>query len=124
MSHPFAYVELHSTNPDIAGDFYKRLFDWRTTTSPSPVGPYTEIETGEGLPGGMLTAQGGSASRWVVYVKVDDVEAATKKAETLGARVLAPKTLVPEAGWFTLCADPTGATFGLWQPLPADQKTK
>ena len=66
----------------------------------------------------MLAAKGDAPSGWVVYMRVDDVEVATRRAAELGARVLATKELVPDTGWFSLCVDPTGATFGLWQPMP------
>jgi predicted enzyme related to lactoylglutathione lyase len=118
MSNPFAYVELHSQAPAQAGDFYRRLFDWKVKTSETPAGAYTEIDAGEGLPGGLLATKGTAPSAWVVYVRVPDVDEAAKRAAELGARVLSPKTLVPDTGHFVLCADPTGATFGLWQPFP------
>jgi hypothetical protein len=118
MSNPFAYAELHTTDRDRSIEFYRRLFDWKVKTSDSPVGPYTELEPGEGFPGGLMSAQDGGPSRWVVYMKVDDVKAATTRAAELGAKIYATAVLVPDAGWFSLCADPAGATFGLWEPLP------
>jgi len=47
---------------------------------------------------------------------VDDVAAATKKAKSLGATIMKDVTEVPEAGWFSIIADPTGAHLGLWKP--------
>jgi predicted enzyme related to lactoylglutathione lyase len=118
MANPFAYAELHTQSPSQATDFYRKLFDWKVSTSDTPMGQYTMLEPGEGFPGGLLATKGGAPSAWVVYMKVDDVEAATKRAAELGAKVLASKELVPDSGWFSLCLDPTGATFGLWQPMP------
>jgi predicted enzyme related to lactoylglutathione lyase len=118
MANPFSYVELHTQNPDQALSFYRRLFDWKTNTSSTPGGDYTQLEPGEGFPGGLLATKNGAPSAWTVYMKVDDVDAHTKRAAELGAKVLIGKTEVPDAGWFTLCTDPTGATFGLWQPMP------
>lgn len=54
-------------------------------------------------------------SRWLAYVRVDDVAAATKKAKELGATVLQNRTEVPNFGWFSVISDPTGAVLGLWQ---------
>ena len=118
MANPFSYVELHTQNPDKATSFYRQLFDWKVKTSDTPMGPYTELDPGEGFPGGLLATRNGAPSAWVVYMRVDDVEAATKRAADLGAKVLASKQLVPDTGWFSLCTDPAGATFGLWQPMP------
>jgi predicted enzyme related to lactoylglutathione lyase len=117
MSNPFSYAELHTSDRARAVDFYKRLFDWKTKESETPMGPYVEIDAGEGFPGGLLAAQGSAPSRWVVYMRVDDVRAATRRAEELGAKILANAEKVPDAGTFSLCVDPTGATFGLWEPL-------
>ena len=118
MPHPFAYVELHSQDPRKATDFYKKLFDWKTSASETPGGTYTELEPGEGISGGLLSTRGTAPSAWVVYVKVDDVEVATRRAAELGAKVLTSKQHVPDTGWFSLCTDPAGAVFGLWQPMP------
>ena len=116
MSHPFAYCELHTADAGRAKDFYRRLFDWKMNDIKTPMGPYTELEPGEGFPGGLTGTQPGTPSHWVAYVRVDDVRAATAKARELGAQVLADSHEVPDAGWFSLLVDPAGARVGLWQP--------
>ena len=118
MSHPFAYAELHSTAPAATVDFYRHLFDWKTSTMETPMGPYTELETGEGMAGGAMKAMG-PTSHWVVYVRVDDVRAHVGRARELGATVLVDFAEVPGTGYFALLADPAGATFGLFQRLAA-----
>jgi predicted enzyme related to lactoylglutathione lyase len=115
MPNPFAYCELHTPDTAAAKSFYGRLFDWKLKDSPTPKGTYTEIEIGEGFPGG-LTGQSGAASQWLTYVRVADVDASMSRAQSLGGKVLAPKTEVPDAGWFAVLSDPTGVAFGLWQP--------
>jgi predicted enzyme related to lactoylglutathione lyase len=52
---------------------------------------------------------------WLAYVRVDDVKAATKSARDLGGRVLQDVTKVPNYGWLSVIADPTGTALGLWQ---------
>jgi predicted enzyme related to lactoylglutathione lyase len=44
------------------------------------------------------------------------VKAATKKAKSLGAKVLKEVSEVPGMGSFSVVTDPTGAMFGLWEP--------
>ena len=58
-------------------------------------------------------------SAWLAYVGVDDIEAATAKAKSLGAQVIREVTEVPGAGWMSIFIDPTGATLALWKPKPA-----
>jgi predicted enzyme related to lactoylglutathione lyase len=52
---------------------------------------------------------------WLPYVEVDDVAAATKKAKSLGAKVIKDETEIPNAGWFSIFEDPTGAVLALWK---------
>ena len=58
----------------------------------------------------------GAPSAWLAYALVDDVRAATAKAQSLGAKVMRDVTEVPNAGSFSIIIDPTGAALGLWQP--------
>lgn len=51
----------------------------------------------------------------LAYVEVDDIGAATRKAETLGAKTMKDSVEVPGMGWFSIITDPTGAMLGLWQ---------
>jgi predicted enzyme related to lactoylglutathione lyase len=51
-------------------------------------------------------------------VLVDDIEAATKKAKSLGATVMKEVTEVMGMGWLSIIVDPTGAALGLWKAKP------
>ncbi len=119
MGNPFVHIELHTDDLEKAKGFYSSLFDWKLEDVPMGAGPYTMIGVGDGTGGGMMRNPAPNApSHWLAYVNVDDIDAATDKARSLGANVLQPKTEVPNAGWFTVIADPTGAPLGLWQPKP------
>ncbi len=77
---------------------------------------YTMIGVGEGTGGGMMkNPVPGIPSHWMAYVLVGDVNASTKKAISLGAKVVKEVTEVPGMGWFSVITDPTGAALGLWQ---------
>ena len=81
---------------------------------------YTIINVGEGTGGGMMKSPMPDAlPQWVPYVLVEDVAASTEKAKSLGAKVLADVTEIPDIGWFSMLLDPTGAAFALWQPKMA-----
>ncbi len=116
MGNPFVYVELHSTDTKKARDFYGAMFDWEFEAMETPMGPYTFIKPGDGTPGGLAAHDGSKGpSHWLSYINVDDIDAATDKACSLGAELLQGKTQVPSMGWFTVLADPTGAKIALWQ---------
>ena len=116
MANPFVHMELSSTDINKAKDFYGKLFSWKMEDAPMPEGTYTLINVGEGTGGGMMKQMiPGAPSMWMAYVSVGDVEAATKKAKSLGANVMKDKTEVTDMGWFSIITDPTGAMLGLWQ---------
>jgi predicted enzyme related to lactoylglutathione lyase len=117
VANPFVHVELNSTDVNKAKTFYGKLFDWKLEDAPMPDGTYTMIGVGEGTGGGMMKQMiPGAPSSWLAYVGVDDIEAATKKAKSLGATIMKDVTEVPGFGWLSIIVDPTGAMLGLWKP--------
>jgi uncharacterized protein len=117
VANPFVHVELNSTDVNKAKAFYGKLFDWKLEEAPMPGGTYTMIGVGEGTGGGMMKQMiPGAPSSWLAYVGVDDIEASTKKAKSLGATVMKDVTEVPGFGWLSIIVDPTGAMLGLWKP--------
>jgi hypothetical protein len=55
----------------------------------------------------------------VNYISVEDVDQFSRKAESLGAKVVVPKMPVPGMGWFTQLTDTEGNIFAIWQHDPA-----
>ena len=121
MSNPFVHVELATTDYEQAKTFYSKLFNWKLQDMSMGDGmTYTMIEPGDGTGGGMMKQLSPSApSAWLAYVDVDDIKAATDKAKSLGATIKRDVTEIPGMGWFSVLADPTGATIGLWQAAKA-----
>ena len=114
MGNPFVHLELATSDVAKAKEFYGKLFDWKLEDVPEM--GYTMIGVGEGVGGGMMKNPVPNApSHWLAYVEVDDVAAATKKAQSLGATVCMDKTEIPEMGWFSVIQDPTGAAIAMWQ---------
>jgi predicted enzyme related to lactoylglutathione lyase len=119
MPNPFVYAELATTDVPRAREFYSKLFRWKLQATPMPVPggeEYTFIDVVEGTGGGMLRQKiPGASSAWLPYVLVGDIDAATKKARKLGAKICKDVTEVPDMGWLSIIVDPTGATLGLWE---------
>jgi predicted enzyme related to lactoylglutathione lyase len=116
MANPFVHVELNSTDVNKAKAFYGKLFDWKLEDVPMEDFTYTMIGVGEGTGGGMMKQLiPGASSAWLAYVAVDDIGAATKKAKSLGAKVMKDVTEVKDMGWLSIIVDPTGALLGLWK---------
>jgi predicted enzyme related to lactoylglutathione lyase len=116
MANPFVHVELNTGDVAKAKDFYGKLFDWKLEDSDMDGLTYTMVGVGEGTGGGMMKQMTpGAPPAWMPYVDVDDIQAATKKAKSLGANILRDVTPVADMGWLSILSDPTGATIGLWQ---------
>ena len=117
MANPFVHVELNTTDVGKAKTFYSKLFDWKLEDVPFGADTYTMIQVGEGTGGGMMKQMvPGAPSAWLAYVLVDDIEAATAKAKSLGATIMRDVMEVMDAGWLSIIIDPTGAYLGLWKP--------
>jgi predicted enzyme related to lactoylglutathione lyase len=66
-----------------------------------------------------MTAEWGDVPpHWMVYISVEDCDAAAKKVAELGGQVCVPPTDLPEVGRFAVINDPTGATFSIIKALP------
>jgi predicted enzyme related to lactoylglutathione lyase len=117
MANPFVHVELNSTDPAQAKEFYGKLFTWKLEDMEmGPAGTYTMVQPGEGTGGGIMKQlMPGAPSFWLAYAQVEDVKESTAKAKSLGAQVMKDVTEVPGMGWFSIIVDPTGAHLGLWQ---------
>ena len=115
----FIWHELMTTDTDGAQSFYHEVAG--LTTSP---GPYLMLLDGDqpigGLvgpgPDGPIWPSGGPQPHWIPYIAVDDTDAAARKAEELGGKVLVPPTDIPEFGRVAVLRDPQGAGFGVFRP--------
>jgi predicted enzyme related to lactoylglutathione lyase len=117
MANAFVHVELSTSDLGKAKDFYGKLFEWTLEDVPMGDDTYTLIKPKAGTGGGMMkNPMPGTPSFWLAYVEVADIHEATKKAKSLGAKVMRDVTEVPGAGWLSIITDPTGATLGLWKP--------
>lgn len=119
MKNSFCHIELFSNAPDKAKEFYGSLFDWELKDT--PIGPeetYTMIDTGEKPGGGIFTANMPEIpTHWLTYINVEDIEASTKKAQDLGAKLVKEISEIHGMGQFSVIQDPQGAVFALWQPV-------
>jgi predicted enzyme related to lactoylglutathione lyase len=116
VPNPFVHLELNSTDVPKSKAFYGKLFEW--TLEDTKIGDlaYTMIKVGKGTGGGMMQQLiPGAGSAWLPYVDVQDIKASTKKAQSLGAKVMKDVSEVADMGWLSIIVDPTGAMLGLWQ---------
>ena len=108
----FSWAELATTDQKGGVAFYKSLFDWGVKEI--PIGP-TEVYSMFTLRGQEVGAAAtlqdderklGIPSHWNMYMTVANVDESTKKAESLGGKILAPPFDVMDAGPYGV-QDPT-----------------
>ncbi len=111
------HVEIPAANVKDAGTFYQELFGWKLTHDEGM--NYTMWEAGNGDSYGGLppVSDTNPAGQVLVYIASDDIEADLKKVETLGGKVIYPKSEIPQTGWFALFQDPTGNVLGLYTTM-------
>jgi uncharacterized protein len=116
MANPFVHLELNTPDLAKAKAFYGALFGWQFLDNDmGPMGIYSTFKPDTG-PGGGMTSMPGGNHGWLSYVGVDDINAATEKARSLGATIHMGSIEIPNIGWMTILADPTGCTIALFQP--------
>lgn len=118
----FSWPELSTTDQKGGVAFYKTLFGW--DVNDQPMGPddvYSMFQkrgkpVGAGYTMRPEERSMGIPPHWNSYVTVTNVDESARKAESLGAKVLAPPFDVMDAGRMAVLQDPTGAVFQIWQP--------
>lgn len=115
MPGKFVWFDLCAKDTAAAGRFYAELPEWPIAAA-EDAGPYRSwVMDGDQPWAGVLQADGETAGQWVPYVQVDDLDAATEKATSLGATIVQDKSEGP-AGTAVTIADPGGALVVLWVP--------
>jgi predicted enzyme related to lactoylglutathione lyase len=112
VESPFVWFDLRTKDPAQSRSFYEELFGW--DVADVPVGDARVPMVGGEQPWASIVAEGGDHLGWFPYVQVDDLEAATKKAEELGATALQAPADGP-AGTYTPVREPGGGVFALFQ---------
>ncbi len=113
--HTVCWNELATRDAAAAGAFYGELFGWRGQEMPMEGTSYTMFMNGEAQAAGMLQMTeewGDIPSHWMMYVAVEDCDAAAARVTELGGQVCVPPTDIP-VGRFAVVNDPQGGTFSI-----------
>jgi hypothetical protein len=107
------WMELMVDDPAPLLPFYTELFGWEFS-EPMPIngGEYISFKVNDSGVGGIMKRPPNVPPMlplWMNYFAVDSVEEWAEKAKSLGGKVIIPKMEIPDAGFFALIEDPTGA---------------
>ena len=111
------WFELHTRDYDASVVFYRDVFGWDAhTASDTEELRYTTLGEGEGPLAGIMDASGhldeGSHAFWLVYFRVDDVDATLEAITAKGGSVVMPAEDTPY-GRLAAAKDSTGTRFNL-----------
>ena len=115
-----SWVDVMSPYFAATEKFYGALFGWTAvgTGSTEQAGEYKMFMLdGKYVAGGGPLSDDQVPPHWNTYINVDDADASAAKVRENGGQVLVEPMDVMTAGRMAVCADPTGATFSLWQPI-------
>lgn len=116
----FVWYDLMTTDIQAAIDFYTKVVGWGTQQWEGSSTPYTMLMVNGAPIGGVMALPpemiGTVPPHWLGYVSVPSVDDSVRQAESLGGRVLAQATDIPDVGRFAVIADPQGASIAIFTP--------
>lgn len=120
------HFEIPIDDPERAGAFYQKVFGWQAQKW-GPVDYWPLVPEEDSEPGalGALTPRSQAPEGALVYVGVDDIDAALSRVKDAGGTVVTNKMPIPSIGWSAHTRDTEGNLIGLFQsdenaPAPAD----
>ena len=119
----FCWHDLAAADAPAAVRFYGAVFGWSAAVQRANGGSFLRLRSGRRdvgslYPLGRAQLDAGVPSHWTSYVRVDDVEAAARRAHDAGGRVLVAPFAVEGTASIAVIGDPAGAALGLWQDPP------
>jgi predicted enzyme related to lactoylglutathione lyase len=113
MAGEMVHLEIPAGDPAKAQEFWGSLFGWQFQEYPGAPGGYWMTRFSEST-GGAIYGADGDKRGTRVYFAVDEINAGAARVAELGGES-GQATPVPGMGWFSICKDPEGNEFGLWQ---------
>jgi hypothetical protein len=111
MAQKIVHFEIIGKDGKKLQEFYSKMFDWNVdANNPMSYGMVSGAEAGLG---GGIGGQDMGPGHVTVYVEVDDLAAALKKAESLGGKTVMEPMAVPGGPEIAMFSDPDGNMIGL-----------
>lgn len=111
------HVEITATDLKRATDFYAEAFGWKTESSPFVDGYHlADTGAGDGIDGAIMTREYREQPA-IVWLRVDDIDAAIEAVRRAGGTTVNEKNTVPGDGHVVYVRDTEGTVLGLKQPL-------
>lgn len=108
-----AHFDLTVDDHEKVSEFYKAVVGWeKQGLSMGAYDDYVMKDKEGNFVAGVCKKAGGNAylpPYWLIYVKVDDLDASLANCKKLGGKVIGEKRQFGENVWYCLIQDPAGA---------------
>jgi predicted enzyme related to lactoylglutathione lyase len=111
-----SWVDLGTSDPGAAAEFYAGLFGWTSEEGPPEAGGYRMCLLRGKPVAGLGPQMNPGPPWWSTYVSVDDADAAVAVTAENGGQVIVPPMDVLDVGRMAVVMDPVGAVVSVWQP--------
>lgn len=113
------WFDLMTRDAESARQFYAKVLGWEYDVSGPEFGGYAMARRGQDVCAGIGKIAPGETypSAWTVYFGVVSADETSARITAQGGTVFVPPMDIGDFGRMAMCQDPTGAVFGLWQPM-------
>lgn len=112
------WIDLGTSDMDAAQRFYGALFGWEFQSAGPDAGGYGFFMLRGKMVGGVgPLMQPQQPVAWSTYIDSADADETAAKVRAAGGQVLVEPMDVMGVGRLAFFMDPTGAAFGVWQPI-------
>jgi predicted enzyme related to lactoylglutathione lyase len=113
------WIDLATSDVDRAREFYGAVLGWTFESAGPEYGGYVNAAKDGHPVAGMMAKneQMPGPDGWTTYFHTADINATVAAAMTAGGTSCFDAMEVPAKGWMAMLTDPSGAAFGLWQPI-------
>jgi uncharacterized protein len=111
------HFEFGADDPERLAAFFEKAFGWKVMKWDGPM-DYWLVQTGEAPEPGIdgAIARRGEGPGQCHAVGVPDLDEYVGRVQAAGGTVTMPRHAIPGVGWFAVCVDTEGNTFGMMQP--------
>jgi len=119
VGNPVVQWQIVAKEPETVSRFYASLFGWKVQTNNALGYRQVDTQSPHGISGGVWPSPPEGYNLVQLMVEVDDVDDYVAKATALGAKVIVPKSELPDGDALAVILDPGGLSFGLYRPRQA-----
>jgi hypothetical protein len=114
-----AWIDLSTSDTDRAQQFYGAVFGWTFEGAGADYGGYINASKDDRPVAGLMynDPQWNSPDGWTTYFHTADIQATVAAARSAGGTTCVEPMEVKDKGWMAMGTDPSGAFYGLWQPI-------